>query len=105
MRTIKRTAWRSGKKVFPYRRENIHENHFLIKHGRAVPGSGRKMQHVSRLSNSLFVSDGEQNRAALDNRHLLMRMVVSRGNNVGSKTKPAHHQLFADNHLPFDTFF
>src|SRR5262245_66329242 len=87
------------KEVLAQRRENVYQHDFLIEHGRAVPAPGRKMEHVARLRDPLFASDDEAHAPALDQRDLLVRVVVRRRDDVRLEAKAADHQSFADYHL------
>src|SRR6266699_861803 len=96
---------RRSEKIFAYRREDVHQNHFLIQHCGAMPGAWRKVEHITGLGHMLLVADGEQHPATLDQRHLFVRVIVRRRNNARREAKATDHHLFADHHLPLDPFF
>ena len=63
------------------------------------------MEDVTRLRNSLFFSDGKKRAAPLNDRHLLVRMIVRRSYCVGSETKAADHEILTNYHLSLDALF
>src|SRR5215813_14817123 len=89
------TGWFN--EVLAQRREYVDQHDFLVEHGRAVPAPGRKMEHVARLRDPLFVSDDEAHAPALDQRDLLVRVVVRRRDDVRLEAKAADHQSLAHN--------
>src|SRR5262249_17188410 len=91
------TGW--FKEVLAQRREYVYQHDFLIEYGRAVPAPGRKMEHVARLRDPLFASDGEAHAPSLDQRDLLVRVVVRRRDDVRLEAKAADHQSLAHYHL------
>src|SRR5262249_51080236 len=91
------TGWFN--EVVAQRREYVYQHDSLIEHGRAVPAPGRKREHVARLRDPLFASDGETHAPALDQRDLLVRVVVRRRDDVRLEAKAADHQSFAHYHL------
>ena len=91
-----------SQKVGSYRREDVHENYFLIQHGRSMPRSGWKVKHVASLSDPLFVTNRKEHPAAFDQCHLFVRMVVRGSYDLRLKVQAADHQASPDDHLSFD---
>src|SRR5215216_7523169 len=60
------------------------------------------MQHVALASDPLAVAYGEADAAALDERDLLMRVIVRGGFDVRREAQATNHQLVPDDHLPLD---
>gem|GEM_PF-5504056 len=88
--------------VFAEGCENIEQDDFFIEHGRAMPAAGRKMENISSLRDSFHFFDYEKHTAALNQRELLMRVLMRRSDNMRGKAQPANHHLLADNYLPLD---
>ncbi len=86
--------------VFAQRGENIEQDYFFIEHGRAMPASGRKMEDISGLRDSLHFFNHEKHTSALDQSDLFMWMLMRRSDNMRGKSQPANHHLLADNDLP-----
>jgi hypothetical protein len=63
------------------------------------------MQDVPYLSDPLFLADGEQTAASLDNGHLFMWVIVRRRYNVRGKPQATDHQILANDHLTFNALF
>ena len=57
------------------------------------------MEHVARLRDPFFSSNGEAHAPTLDQRDLLVRVVVRRRDDVRREAKAADHQSFAHYHL------
>jgi len=48
-----------AQKVFSYRREDVYQNHFLVKHCRPMQGARWKMKHITGLGKALFIANGK----------------------------------------------
>ena len=57
------------------------------------------MENVARLRDPLFSPDGEAHATALNQRDLLVRVVMRRRDDVRLEAKAADHQSFAHYHL------
>src|SRR4030095_11672644 len=71
-----------------------------VEHSGAMPRVWWKVQNFTRAYNSLGVTDGKQHRPAFDDRHLLMRMTVRRGDEPAGKPQAADRETLASDHLP-----
>ncbi len=67
-----------------------------------MPRARRKVQDVPCLSDPLFLADGEQSAASLDNGHLFMWVIVGWRYGVRGETQATEHQFLANYHLTFD---
>src|SRR5436853_7228814 len=90
--------------MLPYRRKDVYENHFLIKHHRAVPGTRRKMQHIAGLYDFLFIADREQGAPFLNQGHLFVWVIVRGRDQVRREAEAANHYVLADDHLALNAF-
>src|SRR6266404_9780911 len=91
-------------KVFSYGREDVDENYFLVKHRRPMPRARGKVEHITGLSDALFVANGEEHPAALDDCHLFMGMIMRWSYDVRPNTQATDHQVFPDDHLPLNAW-
>jgi hypothetical protein len=89
-----------GKEILSNGREDIDENYFLIEHGCTVPRTRWEVEHVACLNHPLLFADGKQHAAALNQRHLLMWVIVCGRDNVWGNTQATDHQVLANDHLP-----
>lgn len=94
---------RSSKKILAYWGKDVDQNDFLVEHRCTVPNTGREMQNITCLSDLLFIANGEKNRAALNQRHLFVRVIVRRCYESRCKFQAADHDIFTGYHLALNT--
>jgi hypothetical protein len=94
-----------SQEIFPNRREDVYQNHLLVKHCRPMPGAGRKVEHVTGRRDTLFVANRKDHAATLDDGHLFVRMIVRGRNNIGLNEQATNHQVLPDDHLALNTRF
>src|SRR5215510_15677020 len=61
------------------------------------------MQYVAGFRNLFLAFDKEAHAATLDDRHLLVWMIVFRSHQKRLEPKAADHHAIADKHLPLDS--
>jgi hypothetical protein len=94
-----------SQEILANRREDVYQNHFLVKHRRSVPRARRKVKHITRRSDALFVANGEEHPAPLDDCHLFVWMIMRGSYDVRPNSQAADHQFFTDNHLSLNARF
>src|SRR6266404_3679169 len=103
-RTSQQERMTLAQKVFSYRREDIYQNHFLVEHRRPMPGTRRKVEHITGLSEALFVSNCKENAAALDDCHLFVRMIMCGSYDFRPKSQSTDHQVLTNDHLSLNAW-
>jgi hypothetical protein len=93
-------AGSSGRQeVFANRRKNVDQDNFFVKHGCAMRKVRWEVQDFTSRDDALLVADRKEHAAALNNRHLLVRVGVDRSDNLRCEPQTANRQSFAPNHL------
>jgi hypothetical protein len=69
-----------------------------------VPSVWREIQNIARRNNSLIFSDNKFDLALHHKRHLFVMMTMGGRNQIWNDPKSANHDLFANNHSPFNSF-
>src|SRR6266404_8175996 len=88
-----------SQEVFPNRGKNVYQNHFLIKHCRAMPRAGGKVEYVTGRRDLLLVANRKEHAATLDDSHLFVRMTMRGRDHIGVNEQATNHQLLSDDHL------
>src|SRR5258705_11946320 len=64
-----------------------------------MPCARRKVEHITRLGDALFVGNCEEHPAALDKGDLFVRVTMRGSDYVRREAEATDHQVFTDNHL------
>ena len=80
-------------KVFAYRREDVYEDHLLIHHRSAMPAFWRKVQDIARRGDAFLTFNKKPQAPALNNRHLLMWVIMFRSHQKRREAKTADHHV------------